>query len=84
MQRKLVLAENEMLKDLFNKDKMKDAINKKGNLSVPSLDKLTYPILKYEKDDAAELNVAIMNMMIRTKNAPSLERRESSYASKTF
>jgi hypothetical protein len=34
------------------------------------LDKLTYPILKYEKNDAAELKSAIMNMMIRTQKCP--------------
>jgi hypothetical protein len=30
------------------------------------LDKLTYPILKYQKDDAAKLMTAIKNVMIRT------------------
>jgi hypothetical protein len=71
MQRKLVLTENEMLKEFLIKNKMKDAINKKGNLSALGLDKLTYPILKYEKDDAAELMVVIMNMMIRTQKCPT-------------
>jgi hypothetical protein len=32
------------------------------------LDELTHRILKYEKDDAAELMTAIKNMMIRLKN----------------
>jgi hypothetical protein len=67
MQRRLVLTESEMLKDLFNKNKMKEAITKKENFSAPGLDKLTLPILKYENDDAAELMVAIMNIMIRTQ-----------------
>jgi hypothetical protein len=60
-----------MLKELLNKAKMKDAIVKKGNLSAPGLDKLTYPILKYEKDNAAELMVVIMKMMIRTQKCPT-------------
>jgi hypothetical protein len=55
-----------MLKELLGKNKMREAITKKGNLSAPGLDKLTYPILKYEKNDAAELMVTIMNRMIRT------------------
>jgi hypothetical protein len=71
MQRKLVLTENDMLKELLNKKKMIEAISKKGNLSAPGLDKLTYPILKYEKDDAAELLIAIMTMMLRTQKCPT-------------
>jgi hypothetical protein len=50
MQRKLGLTLNDMLTDLFAKNKMKDVITKKGNLSAPGLDKLTYPIFKYEKN----------------------------------
>jgi hypothetical protein len=49
MQRKLVFKENETVKFLFDKEKMKDAIARKGNLSALGIDKLTYPILKYEK-----------------------------------
>jgi hypothetical protein len=66
-----VLTENDMLKDLLDKNKMKNAITKKGNMSAPGLDKLTYPIFKYEKEDAAELMVTIMNMMIRTQKCPT-------------
>jgi hypothetical protein len=43
---------------------MKNAITKKEKLSVPGLDKLKEPILKYKKDDAAELVANIMNMML--------------------
>jgi hypothetical protein len=70
MQRRLVLMENGMMKELLDKKKMKDAITRKGNLSASGLDKLTYLILKYEKDDTAELMTAIMNMMIRTQKCP--------------
>jgi hypothetical protein len=76
MQRRLVLTENDMLKELLNKNKMKEAIIKKDNLSAPGLDKLTYPILKYEKADATELMIAIINMMIRNKNAQHLGKKE--------
>jgi hypothetical protein len=55
---------------LLDKKKTKNAITRKGNLLVPGLDKLRYPILKYEKDDAAELMTVIMNMMIRTQKYP--------------
>jgi hypothetical protein len=37
-----------MINELLNKEKMQEALTKKGNLSRPSLDKLIYPILKYE------------------------------------
>jgi hypothetical protein len=43
---------------------MKDTITRKRNSPAPGLDKLAYPILKYEKDDAAELMIEIMNIMI--------------------
>jgi hypothetical protein len=56
-----------MLSELSNKNKMKKAITKKGNLSASGLDKLTYPIMKYENDNADELMASIMNMMIRTQ-----------------
>jgi hypothetical protein len=46
MQRKLVLKENEMMKEILNKEKLKEAIRRKGNVSTLALDKLTYPILK--------------------------------------
>jgi hypothetical protein len=48
-----------MIRELLDKKKMKEAITKKGNLSALELDKLTYPILKHEKDDAAMLMVLL-------------------------
>jgi hypothetical protein len=63
--RKLVFNKNEMIQNLFGRDKMKRTITLKGNLSGSGLDKLTYPILKYEKEDAADLIIKIMTMMIR-------------------
>jgi hypothetical protein len=59
-----------MMNELLNKKKMKEAITRKGNLSASGLDKLTYIILKYEKDDAADLLFNIMNMMIKLQKCP--------------
>jgi hypothetical protein len=70
MQRRIIFKENEMINGLLNKDKMKDAITKKGNSSAPGLDKLTYPILKYEKYATGELMVNIMNMLIKLQKCP--------------
>jgi hypothetical protein len=76
MQRKLVFKEGEMLNELLNKENMKKAIVRKGNLSASGLDKLTFPILKYEKDDAADLMVSIMNMMLRLQKYPEFWKDE--------
>jgi hypothetical protein len=54
-----------MINDFLNKEKMKKTITKKANLPASGLDKLTYPILQYKKDDTADLLINIMNMMIR-------------------
>jgi hypothetical protein len=37
---------------------------------APGLEKLTYPILKYEEDVAADLLVNIINMMKRVQKCP--------------
>jgi hypothetical protein len=54
-----------MIRDLLDIKKLKDAISKKGNLSASELDKLTYLILKYEKDDTTNLMVNMMEMLLR-------------------
>jgi hypothetical protein len=43
---------------------------KKGNLSASGLNKLTYYILKHEKDDATDLMVKVMTMMLRIQKCP--------------
>jgi hypothetical protein len=53
-----------MINELLNKEKMNETISRKGNLFTPGLAKLTYFILKNKKDDATDLLVNIMNMMI--------------------
>jgi hypothetical protein len=70
MQRKLVFVESDMLRELLNKKKMQEAISKKVNLSAPGLDKLTYPILKFEKEDVTNLMVSIMEMLLRMQRYP--------------
>jgi hypothetical protein len=65
MQRKLVFVESDIIKELLNKEKMKKSTSMKGNLSASGLDKLTYPTLRYKKDNTVELMVKVMEMMIR-------------------
>jgi hypothetical protein len=43
------------LDDLFNVEKMTALISKRGNLSAPEQDGITFPFLKLEKESAAEL-----------------------------
>jgi hypothetical protein len=64
IQRKLVFKEADMFAELLDKYKMKETIQRKGNLSAPGLDKLTYPILKYNIDSATDLMIKIMTMML--------------------
>jgi hypothetical protein len=49
---------------------MQDVITKRGNLSAPGLDKLTYPILKFEKEDPVNMLVSIMEMLLRMQRCP--------------
>jgi hypothetical protein len=70
IQRKLVLKDGDMQNYLLNKKGMLQAIARKGNLSASGIDKLTFPILKFEKEDAANLMVKIMTMMLRVQRCP--------------
>jgi hypothetical protein len=70
IQRKLVMKDNDMISFLLNKKGMIKTIARKGNLSAPGLDKLTYPILKFEKEDSADLMIKIMTMMLRVQKFP--------------
>jgi hypothetical protein len=70
MQRKLVMKEDEMIRFLLNRESMIKTIARKGNLSAPGIDKLTYPILKYEKEEAADLMIRILTMMLRVQKCP--------------
>jgi hypothetical protein len=56
--------------ELFNLQKMKDLIRTRVNLSAPEMDKLTNPIMKLERDSAAEMMVEVMKMIINTQQFP--------------
>jgi hypothetical protein len=43
------INETDLLMDLYDVGKMEDVIKKKENLSTLKLDKLTFPIFKYER-----------------------------------
>jgi cadmium resistance protein CadD (predicted permease) len=65
-----VFKENEMITDLLSKEKRKNTIIRKGNLSASGLDKLSYTVLKYEENDVTNLLVNIMDMMLRVQKCP--------------
>jgi hypothetical protein len=57
-----------LLNDLTDKEKMIALISKRGNLSAPGLDGITFPFRKLEKESAAEMIIAmILFMMIKRK-----------------
>jgi hypothetical protein len=57
----------EMLEDLFSVEKMMALISKRGNLSAPGLDGITFPFLKLEKESAVEMIVEMLKYMILKK-----------------
>jgi hypothetical protein len=62
----------EMLDDLFNVEKMIALISKRGNLSAPRLDGITFPFLKLEKESAAEMIVEMLKYMVVKKRIPQI------------
>jgi hypothetical protein len=56
-----------MRSDLLNTVDMIKASNRKGNLSVPGPDGLTYPILKIEKEKAAGSLIALMKILLSSR-----------------
>jgi hypothetical protein len=56
--------------ELLNEETIKRCITSKGNLSAPSLDRLTYLIFKYCPDKAEKLFKCILKMMHRTNKCP--------------
>jgi hypothetical protein len=61
-----------MINYLTNINKIKEVIKRKGNLSAPGLDKLTYSILKYIPDEAAQLISKVKSMMISTQHCQDI------------
>jgi hypothetical protein len=66
----------EFVGEPFNLQKMKNLIRTRGNLSAPGLDNLTNPIVKFERDSAAEMMVELMKTIINTQEFPA-EWREA-------
>jgi hypothetical protein len=50
---------------------MKCVIKIKGNLSAFSLDKMSYPIFKYDRKVAIEMLSSIMKMILKTQKCPT-------------
>jgi hypothetical protein len=69
----------EIIIELFNLQKMKDLLRTRGNLSAPGMDKLTNPILKLERDSAAEMMVELMRTIINTQQFPEEGRVQGLY-----
>jgi hypothetical protein len=61
-----------MLEDLFSVEKMMMLISKRGNLSAPGLDGITFPFLKLEKESAAEMIVEMIKYIITKKRIPKI------------
>jgi hypothetical protein len=64
-----------MKSELLNTVDMIMAIKKKGNLSAPGLDGLTYPILKIEKEKAACMMIELMKMLLGWGKCPTCWKR---------
>jgi hypothetical protein len=71
---KLLLNERDIISYLTNVNKIKEVIKRKGNLSASGLDKLTYPILKYISDEAAQLISELMSMIISTQHCSDIKK----------
>jgi hypothetical protein len=46
---------DEIIQDLMDQEKLISLIKKRGNLSAPGLDEITFPFLKLEKEAAAKM-----------------------------
>jgi hypothetical protein len=64
-----------MRSDLLNTMDMVKAIKRKGNLSAPGPDGLTYPILKIEKERAASMMIELMKMLLKWGKCPICWKR---------
>jgi hypothetical protein len=64
-----------MRSDLLNTVDMIKAIKRKGNLSAPGPDGLTYPILKIEKERAVSMMIELMKMLLKWGKCPMCWKR---------
>jgi hypothetical protein len=61
-----------LLYDLTDKEKMMALISKRGNLSAPGLDGITFPFLKLEKESAADMIIAMIRFMLVRWKIPKM------------
>jgi hypothetical protein len=61
-----------LLNDLTDKEKTIALISKRGNLSAPGLDGITFPFLKLEKESATEMIIAMIRFMIIKRKLPKI------------
>ncbi|GMO20754.1 MAG: hypothetical protein Ta2E_11930 [Mycoplasmoidaceae bacterium] len=62
---------NEMMDELFNREKMLQLIKSRGNLSAPGLDNLTNPILKLDYENTAIMLIEMMKTVFESGVAPA-------------
>jgi hypothetical protein len=55
IQRDLNPEKEEKIAELLGVNKMEELILRKGNLSLPGLDSITFPLFKYDKGKVAKL-----------------------------
>jgi hypothetical protein len=60
-----------VIMQLHDLEAMVALISKRGNLSAPGLDGITFPFLKLEKDSAARMIIEMLRFMIFHKKIPN-------------
>jgi hypothetical protein len=58
---------------------MMKLISKRGNLSAPGLDGITFPFIKLEKESAAELLIAMLHFIIIKRKSQGYGRQGKQY-----
>jgi hypothetical protein len=61
-----------VIMQLLDLETMIALISKRGNLSAPGLDGITFPFLKLEKDSAARMIIEMLRFMIFHKKIPNI------------
>ncbi|GMO19738.1 MAG: hypothetical protein Ta2E_10790 [Mycoplasmoidaceae bacterium] len=62
---------DDMLKELYNKERMLQLIKSRGNLSAPGLDDLTNPILKLDYENTGQMLIILMKTIFQSGVAPA-------------
>jgi hypothetical protein len=61
-----------LINELANKEQMMKLIAKKGILSAPGINGMTFPFLKLEKESDVELIIRMMRFMIVKSPIPNI------------